>query len=1191
MINIGTLLATLKIKDQLTPALAKAQQSLKNVGPKMTAVGRSMTMGVTAPLVAAGAAAIKFAVDMNKAMANVATLIPGSTERVEELKKSVQDLAIETGKSTADLSDGLYQVVSAFGDTADTAKILELNAKAAAAGLATTSDAIALTSAVTKGYGDTSFEAMQKASDLAFTTVKLGQTSFPELAGAIGRVAISASGLKITQEELNTVFATMTGVTGNAAEVSTQFRGAMTGLKKPSEDMKVALKGIGFATGEAALASLGFQGTLKALQTQTGGNASEMAKLFESTESWDLIQGVASVNADKFTRNLEEMAGAAGATDEAFREQTEGINAAGHSWNQLTSSFTVILQQLGDELLPAFNQLVGILKDSVVPFVTRVIKGFSELSPTMQTVVGVVTGLVVAAGPLLVILGVMATAIAAVSLPVLGVVAAIGVVVAAFFTWRKEIIAFVNAFNNIFYGALDSLRVRLGKMTKEEAAAAKAQREFTAAIEDQIPVVEEVTAEYKAQAPALEQVAIELDDVTDSTHDLDDATKELNRRIDDQVTVWERGAIPAAEEAAAAFKRLGDLTLLTASEQKALSHTLEDGLEKYRAIGEEAPAAMRAIAAELRKLHGTLKANPLDLNLTFLDPGDLPGGWKGQARQFRAEAQDAMVTVFREGVKIPLEMQLGLPPPPELLSTGAKMGQHFTSGFKDIVRGIPGTIVDAIKGGGNALKAIGTQIGSMFGSGIGKALSSKLGSLAEGKEGMFGSLLGGLSGMAGPIGAAIGAMSPMIAGAFKKLFSFGTPAYELEARNLVETFEDTIIANLNQMQLAESGGERWKKVVIGVRDAYLLAGKSAGEAEGVVQRLWNEIKQGGADAVQALIGEIRRVTEQGKKAAGEIAELEAALKRLTDETVLGLQGLVAEAKTTGELLPAHLEPYLATLREAGLLTQEDEALLNQMADAAHVDWKAMQESAERYGVSLEELGPAFDRKRLEDAAQAIAADWDILNQEGVNTRVVLEGMSDSVQDLIDDALNAGVDIPANLQPVAAAMIAQGLLIDENGQALTDMSQLPFATPIEAKFSALILKIDELITRLIGPDGVTNAVGKVAQGVKNIPDRVTVDVAFNVQDFSLPDFDDIDIGVNFDPSGGYQGGTHGRYVDFGAGTPTILHGRERVMTEKEGRTEVASLGGVEKRLSSIERLLRDQPRAFGLAMSDTMNLLN
>jgi hypothetical protein len=34
--------------------------------------------------------------------------------------------------------------------------------------------------------------------------------------------------------------------------------------------------------------------------------------------------------------------------------------------------------------------------------------------------------------------------------------------------------------------------------------------------------------------------------------------------------------------------------------------------------------------------------------------------------------------------------------------------------------------------------------------------------------------------------------------------------------------------------------------------------------------------------------------------------------------------------------------------------------------------------------------------------------------------------------------------------------------------------------------------------------------------------------------------------------GFAGGTHGAYLDFGAGTPVMLHGRERVVTEQEGR---------------------------------------
>jgi hypothetical protein len=51
-------------------------------------------------------------------------------------------MAISVGQSTSNLNDGLYQVVSAFGATDDSLAILEINAVAAAAGLATTSEAI-----------------------------------------------------------------------------------------------------------------------------------------------------------------------------------------------------------------------------------------------------------------------------------------------------------------------------------------------------------------------------------------------------------------------------------------------------------------------------------------------------------------------------------------------------------------------------------------------------------------------------------------------------------------------------------------------------------------------------------------------------------------------------------------------------------------------------------------------------------------------------------------------------------------------------------------------------------------------------------------------------------------------------------------------------------------------------------------
>ena len=129
-------------------------------------------------------------------------------EEEAEVMATLRSGGIATGKSTGDLAEGLFQVISAFGDSAETAKLLEINAKAATAGLATTQEAINLTSAVTKAFGDTSAEATQKVADLAFKANELGQTTFAEMAGSIGRVTPLAVELGLTMEDIFGVLAT-----------------------------------------------------------------------------------------------------------------------------------------------------------------------------------------------------------------------------------------------------------------------------------------------------------------------------------------------------------------------------------------------------------------------------------------------------------------------------------------------------------------------------------------------------------------------------------------------------------------------------------------------------------------------------------------------------------------------------------------------------------------------------------------------------------------------------------------------------------------------------------------------------------------------------------------------------------------------------------------------------------------------
>ena len=137
--------------------------------------GGAMVLAAGAAAGAIGGVALKAAVSYEKQMANVATLLDGDVKtKIGNMSAAVKKMSSETGTSTELLTDGLYQVVSAFGETDDAMKILEISTKGAAAGNATVTDSVNLLSAVTKGYGDTSAKAAQKTSDLAFLTVKLG---------------------------------------------------------------------------------------------------------------------------------------------------------------------------------------------------------------------------------------------------------------------------------------------------------------------------------------------------------------------------------------------------------------------------------------------------------------------------------------------------------------------------------------------------------------------------------------------------------------------------------------------------------------------------------------------------------------------------------------------------------------------------------------------------------------------------------------------------------------------------------------------------------------------------------------------------------------------------------------------------------------------------------------------------------
>lgn len=372
-----------KAVEESTNRLDDFKKKTKDANELFGQVSKQAAVASTA-IAALGIAAAKMAVDFNEGFGKVQTLIPGAKERVKEFQNEILNLSPAVGKTTKDLTDGLYEVISAFGDSADSAKNLELAAKGATAGGATTKDSIALLSAVTKGYGDTSNIAQKKVSDLAFTTVKLGQTSFPELAASIQRVTSQSNILKISQEELFSVFSSGTGVIGGAAEVSTKFSALLTEMQKPGDRLAKTFKALGVESGTELIENFGgLQGALQALKSEAEKMGEPISNLFGSAEAGKLALYASGEGAAKFTSDLQAMQQAAGATEQAFKDATtEGPNAFGFQLQQASLNAQAFAVKVGQELIPTLQSLLSPLFKGV-----EYLKNLD--SQTIKTIVGV----------------------------------------------------------------------------------------------------------------------------------------------------------------------------------------------------------------------------------------------------------------------------------------------------------------------------------------------------------------------------------------------------------------------------------------------------------------------------------------------------------------------------------------------------------------------------------------------------------------------------------------------------------------------------------------------------------------------------------------------------------------------------------------------------------------------------------
>lgn len=402
--------------------------------------------------------------------------------------------------------------------------------------------------------------------------------------------------------------------------------------------------------------------------------------------------------------------------------------------------------------------------------------------------------------------------------------------------------------------------------------------------------------------------------------------------------------------------------------------------------------------------------------------------------------------------------------------------------FKDL----PNVIMRAVEGGGDVGKSVGAMFGSkLFGEdsalvksltgGLTKALGAKLG-------GALGSMLPGLG---TALGAGLGALSDKL---FGKLF----------------------------------GGEG--KKVNDLRDQFTSA---AGGIDKLAERA--------AAAGLTLDRFYRAKTVKEYEAA--IAELDAAFKRL-DANRQAAGTLFEQIMSAGARgIPAALRPAIEQLIELGLLTDEQIAKLRGLTDEA-LDVDQLTKDVELFGGRLDSLGPKFQQAQIDKTAREYVNAIGRMIDAGGDVGGVLYDAKEELSTLVQESLKSGAVLPANMQPWIEELARAGLLVDENGEKITDTSKIKYGAAMKTEaeiaregWEKIIGEIGKLVDAIRGP--LMNAINGVPTSR-----RITF-----TGEYEGPDGE----GRNQTP--GYKSGIfRGRFSP--RGTSALLHGVESVVPKKD-----------------------------------------
>lgn len=352
------------VVEEITQSVHRSENSLKTFANRMFNINQlsSAFSGVYSALDSVTAGSRSF----ETGMAKVNTMAGLGAEQLKGLTSQVRQLAKDIPVTRDMLTEGLYQTISNGVPENNWMDFLNQSSRTSVGGVANLGKVVTVTSTIIKNYA-LEWDKAGLIQDKIQKTAKLGVTSFEQMSEALPRVAGNAATLGVNIDDLLGTFATLTGVSGNTAEVSTQLAAVFTALVKPTSEATEMAKKMGMSFDAVSIKKAGglipfvqqLDAQVNKYVAKTGMLKENVyASLFGSAESLRAIIPLVGPLASDFESKTQQIRESAGTIDAAFKDMSSTTDSR---MQLIKNSF----ENFGDKILGVTAKYIPFMDASV----------------------------------------------------------------------------------------------------------------------------------------------------------------------------------------------------------------------------------------------------------------------------------------------------------------------------------------------------------------------------------------------------------------------------------------------------------------------------------------------------------------------------------------------------------------------------------------------------------------------------------------------------------------------------------------------------------------------------------------------------------------------------------------------------------------------------------------------------------